>query len=60
MPSYAYLCPKCGHEFDARQRMTEPPLTNCPSPECDGVPKRQIAGATTFVLLGKGWYKDGY
>lgn len=60
MPTYSYVCPKCGREFEAKQRMSESPLTNCPSPACDGVPKRQIAGATTFVLLGKGWYKDGY
>jgi len=59
MTTYSYLCPKCGHEFDAKQRISEPPLTNCPSPACDGVPKRQIQPAS-FVLLGKGWYKDGY
>lgn len=59
MPTYSYRCPVCGHEFDAKQRMSESPLTNCPSPGCDGTPKRQIQPAT-FVLKGKGWYKDGY
>lgn len=59
MPTYCYRCPVCGREFDVRQGMSEPPLTNCPDPKCEGVPKRQIQPAT-FVLRGKGWFRDGY
>ncbi|MFN2191769.1 MAG: FmdB family zinc ribbon protein, partial [Candidatus Promineifilaceae bacterium] len=27
MPTYSYKCTKCGHQFDAKQRMTDDPLT---------------------------------
>jgi len=60
MLSYTYECPKCAHEFEAKQRISEPPLTTCPRPACDGVPRRLVSAAAPFVLKGKGWFKDGY
>lgn len=29
MPTYRYKCESCGHEFEAEQRISDPPLTNC-------------------------------
>ena len=59
MITYTYCCPSCGVEFDARQRMSESPLTNCATPGCTGTPRRVIQ-PSSFVLKGKGWFRDGY
>ena len=59
MPTYEYECKACHHAWEADQKITEPPLKDCPScgePEA----KRLISGGTGFQLLGKGWYADGY
>ena len=30
MPIYEYACKSCGHAFDALQKMSDDPLTECP------------------------------
>ncbi|HUZ77608.1 MAG TPA: FmdB family zinc ribbon protein, partial [Chloroflexota bacterium] len=40
MPVYEYLCQSCGLRFDALQRMTDDPLTECTS--CHGPVRRVI------------------
>ena len=32
MPIYEYRCGACGHELEALQKLSEPPLSDCP--EC--------------------------
>ncbi|HEX5787438.1 MAG TPA: FmdB family zinc ribbon protein [Woeseiaceae bacterium] len=58
MPIYGYACKECGHQLDALQRMSDPPLTDCP--EC-GRPalKRQLS-APRFRLKGQGWYETDF
>lgn len=56
MPTYSYECTK-GHQFDAVQRMTDPPLKRCRM--CRSKVQRLIV-ASTFILKGSGWYSDGY
>ena len=34
MPTYEYLCKKCGHQFEYFQAMTDEPLSKCP--KCKG------------------------
>ena len=58
MPIYEYACDKCGHEFEAEQRITEDPLKSCP--ECRGRKVRRLISRTSFVLKGSGWYSDLY
>jgi putative FmdB family regulatory protein len=53
MPTYSYKCTNCGHQFDAKQRMTEDPLTECPV--CGGSVRR-IVGSVGIVFKGKGFY----
>lgn len=53
MPTYSYKCTKCGHQFDAKQRMADDPLTECPV--CGG-PVRRIVGSVGIVFKGKGFY----
>jgi len=59
VPTYDYECLKCNKPFSAEQRIVDPPLTECPNKKCKGEAKRLIS-ATSFVLKGSGWEKDGY
>ncbi len=53
MPTYTYRCTNCGHEFEARQRMTDEPLTECP--QCAGKIRR-VVSSVGVVFKGKGFY----
>jgi putative FmdB family regulatory protein len=56
MPIYEYKCKNCG-VFEVTQRITESPLTTCPT--CNGEVARLIS-LTSFVLKGSGWYATDY
>ncbi len=57
MPTYEYLCEKCGRNFEVFQKITDDPVKTCP--ECGG-PARKLVSASNFVLKGGGWYKTDY
>lgn len=57
MPTYEYRCEK-GHEFEAFQRMSDPPLTECP--ECGAGAERRISAGTGLVFKGSGFYITDY
>ena len=58
MPIYEYRCGACGHEHEALQKVSEPPLTKCPA--C-GKPKLQkLLSAAGFQLKGSGWYATDF
>jgi putative FmdB family regulatory protein len=54
---YEYQCDACGLVFEARQKFSDPPLTECRS--CGGAVKKLISQAG-FALKGGGWYQQGY
>jgi len=54
---YEYQCDSCGLVFEARQKFSDPPLTECGS--CGGSVKKLIS-QTGFALKGGGWYQQGY
>lgn len=54
MPIYAYRCESCGFEKDALQKMSDAPLTVCPS--CGAATLRKQVTAAGFQLKGSGWY----
>jgi putative FmdB family regulatory protein len=58
MPIYEYICQACGHDMEALQKISDPPLTVCP--QC-GKPelKKQISAAG-FRLKGGGWYETDF
>jgi len=58
MPTYDYKCKKCGHRFEAFQRMTDEPLKECP--ECNGEVQRLISGGTGLIFKGSGFYITDY
>jgi putative FmdB family regulatory protein len=53
MPLYVYRCNENGHEFQARQRMVDDPLTECPV--CGG-PVRRVVSSVGVVFKGSGFY----
>ncbi|MGY8903785.1 MAG: FmdB family zinc ribbon protein [Burkholderiales bacterium] len=54
MPIYAYQCESCGHQLDVLQKMSDAPLTTCPS--CAASSLRKQVTAAGFQLKGSGWY----
>jgi len=54
MPTYAYRCQECGHEFDFFQSMLDDPLTECP--QCKGSVKRLIGKGIGIQFKGGGFY----
>jgi putative FmdB family regulatory protein len=59
MPTYEYRCEACKRTFEVEQRITEPPYTTCIRQGCKGTVTKLIS-ASSFMLKGKGWFKDGY
>jgi putative FmdB family regulatory protein len=53
MPLYTYRCNDCNHMFETRQRMSDDPLTNCPT--CPGEVRRVI-NSVGVVFKGNGFY----
>lgn len=53
MPTYAYRCTACSHEFDIFQKFTDAALTDCP--EC-GSSLRKVFQPVGIVFKGSGWY----
>lgn len=54
MPIYAYKCESCGHSKDVLQKMSDQPLTDCPS--CGAASFKKQLTAAGFQLKGSGWY----
>jgi putative FmdB family regulatory protein len=54
MPTYAYACKQCGHQFDAVQSFADPALTACPV--CGG-PLRKQYGSIGVTFNGSGFYR---
>jgi putative FmdB family regulatory protein len=58
MPFYEYRCDSCGHEFEAMQKMSDEPLTDCPS--CSQAELVKLISAAGFRLKGGGWYETDF
>ncbi|SEA92359.1 FmdB family zinc ribbon protein [Variovorax sp. YR216] len=54
MPIYAYKCSACGFAKDVLQKMSDAPLTECPTCGADAFSKQVTAAG--FQLKGSGWY----
>jgi len=57
MPIYEYQCERCGERTEALQKVSDPPLTSCPS--CGG-PLRKLLSAPAVQFKGSGWYVTDY
>lgn len=54
MPIYAYRCETCGFTKDVLQKVSDAPLTVCPS--CEKSTFKKQLTAAGFQLKGTGWY----
>ena len=57
MPIYEYQCSKCGEVFEAFQKVTDEPLSQCKF--CQGKVEKLIS-QSSFQLKGSGWYLTDY
>ena len=66
MPTYEYICEKCGHQFELFQSISASPLTVCPKERCaqrqwgKGKVKRAISGGAGLLFKGSGFYITDY
>lgn len=66
MPTYEYLCEKCGHTFEVFQSMKADPLEVCPQDHCGkkrwgrGKIRRAIGGGAGLIFKGSGFYITDY
>ena len=58
MPFYEYECPNCGYDEEVLQKITDKPLTKCPS--CGKKGLRKLMSAPVFRLKGSGWYETDF
>jgi len=58
MPIYEYRCAGCGYEMDRLQKISDPPLTDCPA--CGRPALQKLVSAAGFRLKGGGWYETDF
>ena len=58
MPTYDYICEKCGDQFEHFQKMSSEPLTVCS--KCGGHLKRLIGSGVGIIFKGSGFYCTDY
>jgi putative FmdB family regulatory protein len=58
MPIYEYRCSGCGYEMDKLQKISDPPLTDCPA--CGRPALQKLMSAAGFRLKGGGWYETDF
>lgn len=66
MPTYEYICEKCGHEFETFQSISAPTLKTCPQELCAkkkwgrGKVKKKIGAGAGLIFKGSGFYITDY
>ena len=66
MPTYEYICSKCGHQFETVQSIKAKALTVCPQDLCPkktwgkGKVKRAIGTGGGLIFKGSGFYITDY
>ena len=66
MPTYEYVCQKCGHEFEKFQSIADKPLGICPEDLCAqkkwgrGKVKKIIGAGAGLIFKGSGFYITDY
>ena len=58
MPTYAYRCPGCGHEYEKLQKISDSTRIKCP--KCGKRGTRLISGGAGIVFKGSGFYETDY
>ena len=58
MPIYEYRCNSCGFEKEYLQKLSDAPITQCPS--CGKAEMVKQVTAAGFQLKGSGWYATDF
>ncbi|OGA10342.1 MAG: hypothetical protein A3D95_09200 [Betaproteobacteria bacterium RIFCSPHIGHO2_12_FULL_69_13] len=58
MPIYEYRCAECGFQDEYLQKVSEPPMSVCPS--CGKASFAKLLSAAGFQLKGSGWYATDF
>jgi putative FmdB family regulatory protein len=58
MPFYEYECQACKFYTEVMQKITDAPLTKCPS--CGKRALKKLVSAPVFRLKGSGWYETDF
>jgi len=58
MPFYEYECQSCKFYTEVMQKITDTPLTKCPS--CGKKALKKLVSAPVFRLKGDGWYETDF
>ena len=58
MPIYEYHCDRCESNFEAIQKFSDAPLTECR--KCGAGDVRKLLSAPAFRLKGGGWYETDF
>ena len=58
MPFYEYECTNCKFYVEALQKISDPPLQQCPS--CKKQTLQRLVSAPVFRLKGGGWYETDF
>ncbi len=59
MPTYEYICEKCGYQFEKFQSITARSLRKCPQCKEQGL-KRLIGTGAGVIFKGSGFYQTDY
>jgi len=59
MPTYLQRCKKCLHEFEVDVPLSEFSKAQ-PCPQCKASTTIRVLSASSHILKGAGWAKDGY
>lgn len=58
MPIYEYRCSGCGFQKEYLQKVSDPPMSLCPS--CNTETFTKMLTAAGFQLKGSGWYATDF
>src|SRR3954454_14877875 len=58
MPFYEYECSNCKFYTEVMQKISDTPLTKCPS--CGKKALKKLVSAPNFRLKGGGWYETDF
>ncbi len=59
MPTYDYICDKCGHEFEAFESIKADPQKDCPECRTSNL-RRKIGAGAAILFKGSGFYQTDY
>lgn len=57
MPTYKYICDKCGSNFEVFQKMSEKPLKHCSLCNNDSL-RRVLSAGLAINFIGNGFYAN--